>query len=77
MTVGDTSSNNLGLFLQDSWTIGEKLTLNLGLRTEHEKVPNYNPEDPASHRRTASGDTRSSTSASATRSLRASASPTT
>jgi outer membrane receptor protein involved in Fe transport len=48
MTVGNTSTNNLGLFLQDSWTIGEKLTLNLGIRTEHEKVPNYNPEDPAS-----------------------------
>ena len=48
MTVGDTSSNNLGLFIQDSWTIGDKLTLNLGLRTERERVPNFNPEDPAS-----------------------------
>ena len=48
MTVGAVQSNNLGLFLQDSWTIGRKLTLNLGLRTEHEKVPNFNPEDPAS-----------------------------
>jgi outer membrane receptor protein involved in Fe transport len=48
MTVGNTSTNNLGLFLQDSWTIGEKLTLNLGIRTEHEKVPNYNPDDPSS-----------------------------
>jgi hypothetical protein len=34
MTVGDTSSNNLGLFIQDSWTIGQRLTLNLGVRTE-------------------------------------------
>jgi hypothetical protein len=48
MTVGDTQSNNLGLFIQDSWTIGQKLTLNLGIRTEREIVPNYNPSDPAS-----------------------------
>jgi hypothetical protein len=48
MTVGDTQSNNLGLFIQDSWTIGRKLTLNLGIRTEREVVPNYNPDDPAS-----------------------------
>jgi outer membrane receptor protein involved in Fe transport len=48
MTVGDTQSNNLGLFIQDSWTIGDKLTLNLGLRTERERVPNFNPDDPAS-----------------------------
>ena len=47
MTVGNTSSNNLGLFLQDSWTIGDKLTLNLGIRTERERVPNFNPDDPA------------------------------
>jgi outer membrane receptor protein involved in Fe transport len=48
MTVGDTASNNLGFFIQDSWTIGDKLTLNLGVRTERERVPNYNPEDPSS-----------------------------
>ena len=48
MTVGEVQSNNLGLFLQDSWTIGQKLALNLGIRTEHEKVPNFNPADPAS-----------------------------
>jgi outer membrane receptor protein involved in Fe transport len=48
MTVGEVQSNNLGLFLQDSWTIGQRLTLNLGLRTEREIVPNFNPDDPAS-----------------------------
>jgi outer membrane receptor protein involved in Fe transport len=47
MTVGETQSDNLGLFIQDSWTIGDKLTLNLGLRTEREIVPNFNPDDPA------------------------------
>ena len=31
--------NNLGLFLQDAWTIGRRLTLHLGLRTENEHVP--------------------------------------
>jgi outer membrane receptor protein involved in Fe transport len=48
ITGGDAQSNNLGLFLQDSWKIGNKLTVNLGLRTEHEKVPNYAPENPVS-----------------------------
>jgi hypothetical protein len=47
LTSGVASSNNLGLFLQDSWTIGQKLTLNLGIRTEHEKVGNYDPTNPA------------------------------
>jgi outer membrane receptor protein involved in Fe transport len=48
ITLGETQTNNVGLFLQDSWTIGEKLTLNLGLRTERETVPNYAPEHPDS-----------------------------
>lgn len=41
ITQGDISSNNVGLFLQDSWTINGRLTLNLGLRTETESVPSY------------------------------------
>ncbi|HAV41384.1 MAG TPA: hypothetical protein DCW97_03115, partial [Acidobacteria bacterium] len=32
-------SNNWAFYLQDSWTIGNKLTLNVGLRTESEYVP--------------------------------------
>jgi hypothetical protein len=33
--------NNYALYLQDSWTIGTKLTINLGLRAENEYLPNY------------------------------------
>ena len=41
ITEGDVSTNNYGLFIQDAWTINNKLTINLGLRTENEKVPAY------------------------------------
>ncbi len=41
ITVGNIHSNNIGLFLQDAWTINNKLTVNLGLRTENENVPNF------------------------------------
>ena len=34
------------LYIQDSWTIGDKLTLNLGVRAETEYVPPYS-EDPS------------------------------
>jgi hypothetical protein len=34
------------LYIQDSWTIGNKLTLNLGVRAESEYVPPYS-EDPS------------------------------
>jgi len=40
-TVGDIHSNNLGLFIQDAWTIKNRLTLNLGLRTENEHIPSF------------------------------------
>ena len=40
-TTGDVNANNAGLFIQDSWTLNRKLTLNLGLRTEKEDVPAY------------------------------------
>ena len=32
------------LYVQDQWTVGTRLTLNLGLRTEHEVVPTFRPE---------------------------------
>ncbi len=34
-------SNRIALYLQDSWTIGEKLTFNFGVRTESEYIPSY------------------------------------
>ena len=33
--------DNVGLFLQDAWTVNNRLTLNLGIRTEQETVPSY------------------------------------
>lgn len=41
LVYGDRSTTRVGLFLQDSWRIGRRLTLNLGLRTENERVPSF------------------------------------
>jgi hypothetical protein len=41
ITEGDIHMNVIGLFVNDSWTINDRLTLNLGIRTEQERVPNY------------------------------------
>lgn len=40
-TEGDVSGNNVGFFLQDAWTVNERFTLNLGVRTERETSPSY------------------------------------
>ena len=37
-------SNIQSLYVQDQWTVNNRLTLNLGLRTEDEKVPTFRPE---------------------------------
>jgi hypothetical protein len=42
----NVNMNSWAFYLQDSWTIGRKLTLNVGLRTESEYLPSYTT-DPA------------------------------
>ena len=46
-TEGKIHSNNVGFFIQDSWTLNNRLTLNLGLRTDGETIPSYRPENPS------------------------------
>ena len=41
ITEGNIHSNMIGLFVQDAWTINNRLTVNLGVRTERERVPTY------------------------------------
>lgn len=41
ITQGNVASNVIGLFLQDTWSATSRLTLNLGVRTEDEKVPAF------------------------------------
>ena len=42
-TEGNVKSKNTGFFLQDSWTtFHDRLTLNVGVRTEQERIPAYN-----------------------------------
>jgi outer membrane receptor protein involved in Fe transport len=41
ITEGDVHTNNIGLFIQDAWTVATRLTINGGVRTERERVPAY------------------------------------
>ena len=40
-TVGDVQQDTTGIFLQDAWTIRDRLTVNFGIRAESEDVPQY------------------------------------
>lgn len=40
----DVAMNSWSLYLQDSWTIARRLTLNLGIRAESEYLPSYNAD---------------------------------
>ena len=41
---GTASANIMSLYIQDAWTVGERLTLNLGVRSENEKIPSFRPD---------------------------------
>jgi hypothetical protein len=43
-TNGVAGANIISLYVQDQWQIADRLTVNLGLRTEAEKVPSFRPE---------------------------------
>jgi hypothetical protein len=43
-TRGKVGANIIPLYVQDTWTPTPRLTLNLGLRTENEKVPSFRPD---------------------------------
>ena len=40
-TQGNPQTDNLGFFLQDAWSVNNRLTINAGVRFENEKVPSY------------------------------------
>ncbi len=42
--ANQAGSNIHSLYAQDQWTLGNKLTLNLGIRTENEKIPTFRPD---------------------------------
>jgi outer membrane receptor protein involved in Fe transport len=43
-TIGKTSGDIWHLYVQDDWAVTRRLTLNLGVRTENEKIPTFRPE---------------------------------
>lgn len=45
-TGGDIKETNLSFFVQDQWTLNNKLTVNYGVRLENEEIPSYKPENP-------------------------------
>jgi hypothetical protein len=43
-TVGKAGANIISMYVQDQWQLGDRLTLSLGLRSEHEQVPSFVPQ---------------------------------
>jgi hypothetical protein len=50
-TFGEVETKNQSIFVQDSWSVLPNLTLNIGVRSEDEEVPNFGAvgPDPAIH----------------------------
>src|SRR5439155_20338615 len=42
-TTSNVQSNVNGVFVQDTWAVNSRLTINGGVRTENENVPTYSP----------------------------------
>jgi hypothetical protein len=45
-TVGEASSANQAIFIQDSWQPISRLSINVGIRLEREDVPSFSPPNP-------------------------------
>jgi outer membrane receptor protein involved in Fe transport len=43
-TRGKVQADIQNLYVQDTWTVGPRLTLSLGIRTENEKIPTFRPD---------------------------------
>ncbi len=43
-TIGKTSGDIWHIYAQDTWAVTPQLTLNLGVRTENEKIPTFRPD---------------------------------
>ena len=46
-TLGEASSSSNSIFAQDSWQIGNRFTLNIGIRAEKETVPSFSDQGQA------------------------------
>jgi hypothetical protein len=44
-TVGNVHSNNWAAWLQDTWTVNNRVTINAGVRAENEEIPAFNTGD--------------------------------
>lgn len=42
--IGKGTAHRSAIYLQDSWTIAKKLTLNIGIRAESEDIPSYSSD---------------------------------
>lgn len=45
-TFGEVETNNEALFVQDTWNLSPNVTLNIGVRAEQEKIPNFGATGP-------------------------------